>query len=402
MMIALRGRPLALAMSLGEIGTLLPSFAFAALTPTFIAAWAISNTEAGWISGVSAFGYMASVPVLMSLTDRMDARRVFLVGAALATVGHLGFAIAADGFWSALLWRGLGGIGLAGTYMPGLKILTDRDDSRDKSRGIAFYTATYSVGASLSYLLAGLLADAYGWRACFTVLGLGPLAALLIALFLVGPRRPDVAAPRRLLDFRPAFANRRALGYILAYGAHGYELTAMRAWMVVFLGFAAAASGLGADHGATAIAAVFSLLGLPASMLGNELAVRFGRRRVLIAMMAASAALGVVVGLSAVLPYSVVVALVLLYGMTCTADSGALTAGVIAVSAREAQGATIAIHSTVGFAAAFLGPLSVGIALDHAGGQAAYGAWVVAFIVMALGALVGPLALWILSAERPC
>ena len=56
MMIALRGRPLALAMSLGEIGTLLPSFAFAALTPTFIAAWAISNTEAGWISGVSAFG----------------------------------------------------------------------------------------------------------------------------------------------------------------------------------------------------------------------------------------------------------------------------------------------------------------------------------------------------------
>ena len=147
---------------------------------------------------------------------------------------------------------------------------------------------------------------------------------------------------------------------------------------------------------------MFSLLGLPASMLGNELAVRFGRRRVLIAMMAASAALGVVVGLSAVLPYSVVVALVLLYGMTCTADSGALTAGVIAVSAREAQGATIAIHSTVGFAAAFLGPLSVGIALDHAGGQAAYGAWVVAFIVMALGALVGPLALWILSAERPC
>ena len=284
MMIALRGRPLARAMSLGAIGTLLPSFAFAALTPTFIAAWAISNTEAGWISGVSAFGYMASVPVLMSLTDRMDARRVFLVGAALATVGHLGFAIAADGFWSALLWRGLGGIGLAGTSMPGLKILTDRDDSRDKSRGIAFYTATYSVGASLSYLLAGLLADAYGWRACFTVLGLGPLAALLIALFLVGPRRPDVAAPRRLLDFRPAFANRRALGYILAYGAHGYELTAMRAWMVVFLGFAAAASGLGADHGATAIAAVFSLLGLPASMLGNELAVRFGRRRVLIAI----------------------------------------------------------------------------------------------------------------------
>ena len=52
-MIALRGRPLVFAMSIGEVGTLLPNFAFAALTPTFIAVWGISNTEAGWIAGIS-------------------------------------------------------------------------------------------------------------------------------------------------------------------------------------------------------------------------------------------------------------------------------------------------------------------------------------------------------------
>jgi MFS family permease len=127
----LRGRPLSFAMSLGEVGTLLPNFAFAALAPTFIAAWAMTNTEAGWISGISGLGYMASVPVLMSLTDRLDARRVFLAGAALSTIAHLGFALTAEGFWSALLWRGIGGIGLAGTYMPGLRILTDRDESRE-------------------------------------------------------------------------------------------------------------------------------------------------------------------------------------------------------------------------------------------------------------------------------
>ena len=82
------------------------------------------------------------------------------------------------------------------------------------------------------------------------------------------------------------------------------------------------------------------------------------------------------------------------------ADSGALTAGAVATAAPEAQGATIAVHSSVGFAAAFLGPLAVGIALDAGGGQSAPMAWAMAFIVIALGAALGPLALWLLGRER--
>src|SRR5712692_7218446 len=148
----LNGRGLVLAMAIGEIGTLLPNLAFAALTPLFIGEWQISNAEAGWIAGISAFGYMATVPVLMSLTDRIDARRIFLAGAALTTFSHMGFAVSAHGFWTGFLWRALSGIGLAGTDMPGLKILTDRDSAADKSRAVSFYTATFAVGVSFSYL----------------------------------------------------------------------------------------------------------------------------------------------------------------------------------------------------------------------------------------------------------
>ncbi len=35
--------------------------------------------EAGAISGILFAGYMMSVPVLTSLTDRMDSRRIYLV-----------------------------------------------------------------------------------------------------------------------------------------------------------------------------------------------------------------------------------------------------------------------------------------------------------------------------------
>jgi predicted MFS family arabinose efflux permease len=342
---------------------------------------------------------MAAVPFLMSLTDRLDARRVFLVGAAVTTISHLGFALLASGFWTALFWRALSGIGLAGTYMPGLKILTDRNAGQDKSRSVSFYTASYAVGVSLSYLFTGLLSDAFGWRIAIGVLALGPLLALLIALWGAAPKAPVRGEGHRLLNFRPVFANRQAMAYILAYGAHGFELVAVRAWLVAFLGYAAFRAGVGVQH-ATVIAAVFSVIGLPASVLGNELALRFGRRRVLIQIMTASAILAAILGCTGGLPYGFVVSLILVYAVTLTADSGSLTAGAVAAASPDAQGATIAVHSAIGFASSFLGPLAVGIALDAGGGQASSLAWVMAFLVIATGAALGPLALWLLGREK--
>ena len=52
------------------------AFAVPALLPIFIDQWALSNTDAGWI--VSAFyaAYTLAVPVLVSLTDRIDPKKI--------------------------------------------------------------------------------------------------------------------------------------------------------------------------------------------------------------------------------------------------------------------------------------------------------------------------------------
>src|SRR3546814_7755836 len=63
-------------LCLVEILALLAATTFPALLPTFLAEWRMSNTEAGWISGIYYGGYVAAVPVLTGLTDRMDARRI--------------------------------------------------------------------------------------------------------------------------------------------------------------------------------------------------------------------------------------------------------------------------------------------------------------------------------------
>ena len=86
-----------------------------ALQPILLVEWAMSNTQAGWINGIYFAAYMAAVPVMVGLTDRIDPRRIYAVGAVISVLSSLGFAVLADGFWDAMLYRGLGGMGLAGT-----------------------------------------------------------------------------------------------------------------------------------------------------------------------------------------------------------------------------------------------------------------------------------------------
>jgi len=386
-----------LAMCAAEVVGMSAFATFPALIPTFRTEWGMNNTAAGWIGGVYFAGYLVSVPVLVSLTDRVDPRRIYLVSMAISCLSALGYALAAHGVASASLWRGLQGVGLAGTYMPGLKALTDTLPERAQSRAVAFYTASFGVGSSLSFLIAGELEALFGWRWAFAFSAIGPALAFVMALMILRPSPPseDAMPTTRLLDFRPVLANRRALAFTLGYTVHNWELFGYRTWIVAFLVFAQTqqpAGALGVAWTATTLAALVNLIGLPASVIGNELAHRFGRRQVLIAVMTASAAAGVMFGASgSVLPFVVVVGLAFVYGWTVIGDSATLTAGVAAAADPRYRGATLAMHSMIGFVGAFLGPLAFGAVLDFGGGEDSGFAWGLGFASLSAVILVGPL-----------
>ena len=195
------------------------------------------------------------------------------------------------------------------------------------------------------------------------------------------------------------------MGYVLAYTAHNFELFVFRTWGVTYL-VCAAATGPGNTLGfsATAIVAVINLLGLPSSVLGNELSRRFGRHKMITIVMLSSAVLACILGVSADWPYWVVVGLSLLYGITLTGDSASITAGVIAAAPRGYQGATMAVHSCIGFIGAFAGPLMFGVMLDLAspsgiGGETII-SWGWAFAFTGAVVALGPLALALLRERK--
>ena len=389
----LKGPWLIAVLCVAEVLGMLSNSTFPALIPNFQAIWGLNNTEAGWISGVYYAGYVAAVPVLVSLTDREDARTIYLVSTLLGGLAALGFALFANGLWSALLFRFFGGIGLAGTYMVGLKLLSDRLDGSGQSRAVAIYTSHFGIGVALSTASAGWVAELAGWRWAFGVGALGSVAALLLVFAFVQPvgRRPRQPADSHPLDLRPVFANRRALAFVLGYAAHIWELFGMRAWVVAFLVFAFSRHQVDSLGGwsATDLAAVALLLGMPGSVLGNEAAVRFGRRPVILVIMAVSATISLCLGFLADLPLGLLVGLLFLYSALLMSDSGALTAGAVAHAEPHRRGATMAVHSLLGFGSGFLAPLAFGLVLDLAGGADQLLSWGLAFALLALSAVVG-------------
>jgi MFS family permease len=391
--VALQGRVLVAATCTGQVANLLSHVAVpAVMAQHLIPLWGLSASEAGLMASAYSLGYMVTVPVLMTLTDRIDARLILLVGSLLMGAATVAFGLLAAGLWSATLLWGLAGIGCAGAYMPGLRAMTDRLGDGDHSRSITLYTACFSMGVGLSFLVAQLLADFGGWRMAFIVTGLAPLVMVGVCLAMA-PAWPEPRETQRLLDFRPVLRNRTAMGYILGYGVHCFELYGFRTWIVAFWTYVEARRASGAILDPVSVSFIITLLAVPASVLGNEGALRFGRHRSIGSVMSASALVAFAIALSVSASPVLLLALLLIYSFTLPGDSGALTSGMALSAEPSIRGATMALHSMVGFGMAAVGGVGVGLAIDAAGGPASDRGWMAAFALMGLAIATGPLVL---------
>ena len=140
---------------------------------------------------------------------------------------------------------------------------------------------------------------------------------------------------------------------------------------------------------------MFSLLAMPASILGNELALKFGRHRAITAVMFSSAVVALLIGAFADKSPWLLLPLLLAYAITVPADSGALTSGMSMaadpeLSRRDDGDAFDCRLQPV--RARRLGASASRSTLP-ADRSSATG-WMAAFSVLAAGILLGPVALY--------
>ncbi len=380
-------------LCLAHVLTMIGGFSFPALLPMFQQEWELSGTDAGWISGIYFITYALCIPFFATATDRIDAKRIYFAGAVVTAFSTLGFALMAEGFWTAMIFRALSGVALSATYMPGLRALVDRTQGPRQPRWMSWYTASFSLGTSLSFLLSGVVAESWGWRSAYWVATVAALGAVMVAGMLKSVVPPPVTHTEHPLDFRPVLRHRPVMGYVFGYVAHVWELLTVRSWLVAFLTFVAAREGGATGLTPTQIATACAILAMVGSIGGADLALRFGRRQLcaLAALLSGLMALGI--GLASSWSYGCLAALLLFHSVAMQLDSAALTTGAIMEAEPGRRGLTIAVHSLLGFMGGFLGPLVFGWALDQGGGQDQAFAWTLAFGSVAVVSLLAPLAL---------
>ena len=388
-----RAAILVFSMCMAQVTGMLGVFAFPALLPHFLDIWQLSNSQAGWINGIYFAGYTVAVPLLTSFTDRIDARRIYLISCTLGVVANLGFACFSQGFWTALMFRAMCGLGLAGTFIPGLKAIIDRLEPKFLPRAISFYTACFGLGMSVSFYFAGKLFAGWGWQTVFAAAAAGSGFSLVVSMAVLTPKPPALSIHTDILstlDFRPVWQNRPARVYIIAYICHMCEMFAARSWMVAFLTFSLAFHHEQQPFMApTTVMALAGIVGMMGSIGFGELAVRLGRNRVVTGIMGISGLIAMTIGFMGHLPYPALVGMCILYTLFFQGDSAAIHAGVITAAHPEQRGVTMALQSLGGFLAASMGSIAAGMVLDITGGGQTAISWGMTFAAMGSIAVLG-------------
>lgn len=163
----------------------------------------VPKPDLGWIVAVGQLGYLVGLAVLVPLGDMLDRRKLIAGQLLLAAVGMMVAAIAPG---PRLLLIGLAATGLfAVVVQTTVAFAADLSTPAERGRTLGIVTSGVIIGILGARVLAGILADLWGWRSVYVALML-----LLIVL--------SIAVLKQLpADHR---SNRRTYGDVLTSLGH--------------------------------------------------------------------------------------------------------------------------------------------------------------------------------------
>ncbi len=392
-----------LLLCLAQLFIMLVFMNTSAILPLLSREWGLNNTQAGTLISVYQLGYIASAVVLSALTDRFDTRRIFIISACWSGAANLLFALLAHNYTTALILRGLTGIGMGGTYMPGLKVVAEKFLPHERGRAIGIYVGSLVLGASLSLAVTGAITSFAGWRGAFLWDSAGVLCGILLALAVFRGYRPMVHE-KAAAGFRSEIVrNRPAFLMILGYGAHMWEMYGMRNWLASFftavLVRQGTARGMATGWAATAAALIVGI-GTFSTAITGTLSDRLGRTRTVTLVMLGSTLFSFSFGwLAGINPY-LLLAIGLVYGYLIVAESPVFSTGLTELVVPGYLGTAMGMQSLVGYSLGMVSPTVFGWALDLCRGwepiPGVSGDWGIAFATAGLGGLGGPVFMYLL------
>ena len=260
----------------------------------------IADWQLGLMTGTAFAIFYCTLGIpIARLAERRN--RPWIIGLSLAAwSGFTALCGVAQNFWQLVLARIGVGVGEAGCTPPAHSLIADYTPKEKRASAMAFYSMGNPVGALIGVVAGGLIADAFGWRMAFLLVGLpGVALAILVIATLVEPRLRAAAAVARSAAADQAAQSSFGDVLRLLKGKRTFWYMAVAVSIVAFVGYGHAPFGasfflrvhgseieqLAAQFGLGPIGFVGLALGLILGVsagfgvfLGGVIADRFGAR----------------------------------------------------------------------------------------------------------------------------
>jgi MFS family permease len=360
-------------------------FSGSAVVPALVSDWNLGESAATWLTLSVQLGFVAGtlLSALLNLPDIISARHLFVLTAIAGAMVNAAFGWFAHDAATAIVFRFLTGMFLAGVYPPAMKILaTWFRHGRGLALGVLVGALT--LGKAAPYLVNGI--GSQNWRHNVLFVSLLAVVGGLIVLLFVGDG--PYALPAARFDWTQAvkvFRNRGVRLANLGYFGHMWELYAMWTWIPFMI---RASLSLRKSDPALAEVASFLVIGCGAvgCVIAGVVADRIGRTVVTSGAMAISGSCCLVIGLLFGAHPILLLIVAAIWGASVVADSAQFSACVTELGDPQYIGTALTIQTCLGF-------LLTTISIELISRFEKIVGWRYAFILLAPGPLFGVIAM---------
>lgn len=150
----------------------------------------VSDTAMGLLYGLAFSLFYATLAIpIARLADRSNRRNILAVAAGLWSIMTVACGFAMN-FWQMLAMRIGVAVGEAGGVPPSQSMVNDLYPPEQRARAMAVFSSATFIGTIVAMVGGAYIAQKYGWRMTFLVVGApGVLLALIIRFTIAEPKR---------------------------------------------------------------------------------------------------------------------------------------------------------------------------------------------------------------------
>ena len=185
----------------------------------------LSNAEFGAIGGTAFALLYAGLGIPLAYLADRTSRSAVVAGSLALWSGFTALCGAAVGYWSLFLARLGVGVGEAGGVAPSYALIADYFPPERRARALAIFSLGIPLGLGGGSFIGARLADWFGWRAAFVIMGVAgvALAPILRSVVRDPPKSAPASKQAPLATVFPILAHKPAF-WLLAFASSASSL----------------------------------------------------------------------------------------------------------------------------------------------------------------------------------